>query len=979
MKRALQPYYILVGGLFVAGLAARLYAAWCVRHNLNLDAGVVALMAKHIAEGRALPTFFYGQAHMGSLEALFSGFFCWVFGVSGFAVCLGTVFVSVWLLPIVYLWAKQAAGRTAGAVALAFTVVGPSGFFHYNATPRGAYAAALTLGAFLLWYATCMAVRFARDGEQRVRDFLILGIAAGLAWWSSQLTTAAIISAALLLLIVLQRAAFTWRILIGALGFFIGSAPFWRYNLLHDWPSFAFADTFGRVAFSDAVIWFFTDRFTSLMLPYTDWPYVRAVTLVLYVVIVILGLALLVYGWSKPTRRQDPRSITLLGLVLFTLLFAAIYATSHFAAIATPRYFLPMVAPIAVLLGVVTQWLTGIGIPRWLAIVPTLFLIAGQYPALPWARHFEAEATQRQHRLEKLGEALETIEERVFYAPVNLRAWNFALRERFVFVDLFPDFYRPHMQRAETSDRIGLVNGYGGLESFRQTSGGQFSELGTPGVSIQHGFTPPTDGYERVTADQIRSIVNQDGIDIKAALTDQQADTYWLSELTAGTETLTIEFKEPTEVNGFRFVASHPRGYPFEWSVYGVDENGQRHTFHENEIYTRFFWSGPRPYWGPPFERMEVRFPAHRLQTLEIENHITRPDFRITVFGLDVFAPAPAPDPSGEAALDALIDALRENGIRHLYADRWEANAVARETGHRILTTLRAEAFPATVRLDPASVRVDRYTAILVRSPEAPRLRRMLARRGAHYRETEIGPWRLFYGWSHENPQDLALLWSGFNAFSNRGQAALLAWQDAQERIASGQHDQETIAMLQESVELNPYLAGARHDLLHEATRQGDTALQQATTEALDQWYYPQIEAPIRFTPDIALAGLSVNQSVLQPGDMLRMTTFWDLDPQADTARFAVFIHFLHERRILFQDDHILVGDIPKTLRVTQTGTSRFPVEREILVPTHLPPGPITVRVGLVERRTGDRIRPRTSLPERRRAVYLPLQFNSED
>ncbi len=160
--------------LLLLGATARLYASWAFRHNLNLDAGVVALMAKHIAEGTALPVFFYGQAHMGSLEAMFSGLFCRLFGISGFAVCLGTAFVSFWLLPIVYLWARDAAGRLAGYVALAFVVIGPGGFFHYTASPRGAYASALTLGAFVLWYATRMAIRWSAEQRQSGMDFLLL-------------------------------------------------------------------------------------------------------------------------------------------------------------------------------------------------------------------------------------------------------------------------------------------------------------------------------------------------------------------------------------------------------------------------------------------------------------------------------------------------------------------------------------------------------------------------------------------------------------------------------------------------------------------------------------------------------------------------------------------------------------------------------------------------------------------------------------
>ncbi|WP_045218728.1 hypothetical protein [Desulfonatronum thioautotrophicum] len=115
--------------LLILGAAVRIYGAWSFRLNLNLDAGVVALMAKHISEGTAFPVFFYGQAHMGSLEAFFSALFMKVFSLYGFGATLGTAFVSFWVLPVVFLWARDIGGSRAGLAAVAFAVIGPLGFF----------------------------------------------------------------------------------------------------------------------------------------------------------------------------------------------------------------------------------------------------------------------------------------------------------------------------------------------------------------------------------------------------------------------------------------------------------------------------------------------------------------------------------------------------------------------------------------------------------------------------------------------------------------------------------------------------------------------------------------------------------------------------------------------------------------------------------------------------------------------------------
>ena len=42
-------------------MALRVYGAWATRIITDPDSGIVALMARHIAEGRHIPVFFYGQ------------------------------------------------------------------------------------------------------------------------------------------------------------------------------------------------------------------------------------------------------------------------------------------------------------------------------------------------------------------------------------------------------------------------------------------------------------------------------------------------------------------------------------------------------------------------------------------------------------------------------------------------------------------------------------------------------------------------------------------------------------------------------------------------------------------------------------------------------------------------------------------------------------------------------------------------------
>src|SRR5579859_564986 len=66
----------LSGWLLVLGaaLALRVIVLASGAVSFHSDEAVVALMARHINQGLPIPAFFYGQAYMGSLDALVVGF-----------------------------------------------------------------------------------------------------------------------------------------------------------------------------------------------------------------------------------------------------------------------------------------------------------------------------------------------------------------------------------------------------------------------------------------------------------------------------------------------------------------------------------------------------------------------------------------------------------------------------------------------------------------------------------------------------------------------------------------------------------------------------------------------------------------------------------------------------------------------------------------------------------------------------------------
>ncbi len=69
---------------------------------LESDEGVIGLMGMHIAYGKELPIFFYGQSYMGAWEAYVAAFFFKLFGISTFTLKLGVTLMTLGFIIAMY-------------------------------------------------------------------------------------------------------------------------------------------------------------------------------------------------------------------------------------------------------------------------------------------------------------------------------------------------------------------------------------------------------------------------------------------------------------------------------------------------------------------------------------------------------------------------------------------------------------------------------------------------------------------------------------------------------------------------------------------------------------------------------------------------------------------------------------------------------------------------------------------------------------
>lgn len=332
----------------------KLYLLTLDAFPFHSDEAIVALMARHMTGGE-IPFFFYGQAYLGSLDAILVALGFGLFGEKVLVIrMVQTILYAATVVTAMILahrWRSNWWTTVFTGVLLAFPAVNVT---LYTTVSLGGYGEALLLGNLLV----LLALRF-REDPTRLGPLAAWGLLAGLGWWAFGLSLVYTLPTAVLIGHSLwpNKAGRGRLILAGVATLAIGSLP-WFAGLWSEGLTIGIQEVTGSViAGASSEIWsqalfehvrnFLVFGPTVILGVRAPWSSEILHPGAAFAIGALWMGAIAVSAVRLMRSRSAGPTATLWLAVIATLVFG--FLTTPFGADPTGRYFLPLSIPLMLL------------------------------------------------------------------------------------------------------------------------------------------------------------------------------------------------------------------------------------------------------------------------------------------------------------------------------------------------------------------------------------------------------------------------------------------------------------------------------------------------------------------------------------------------------------------------------------------------------------------------------------------------------
>lgn len=661
-------------GLVLLAVAWRLVLFLFPATHMNSDNALYGLMARHIVEGR-WPIFTYGQHYMGSLESIVGAAFFLVFGPGYHALQLSPLLFFALYLWVLWALGRELFGEVPALWALAYAAAAPFQLYVWSLAPRGGYAETLFFGTSVL----LLTLRILARAGGGAQEWALLGLAAGLGFWTNFQIGSYCIPAGLLLLLGLRTRLVHARTLVGIVAFLVGSLPFWAYNLPRHFISLhmqAVGSLPLRKGFEIFAFRFVPD-ILGLAGPYLDdAPGGQRAWLILgglaYLVLALafLGFSLRALFGFLSRRRASPGEGLLL---LFVATLALLVSASRYAQFASSRLVLPLhtVLPLlgACAIANATGALRRLAVAAWVALIvaQTGFLAVHLLAAHPVARREEAWTADLLRTLVAEGET------RGIGDYGQAKRLSFLSEERVILAIPVNDQYPPHEMAVERSEKAFFLH-HGGLSAALAARGFLATTRAFGPYRLSSAVEPPGERLTPIPAASLR-------------LSGEGAAEGWADGVLPvaparprpGEATETVLDLGAVRSPALARLVFDPNGGYGSWEAWSSLDGQSWEPVLAAAVPEPLFVSGPRAYLDGMFRRAELRLRPLRARYLKVRRGPSAAGTGARVEELFLYESAAGPVRSGPSP--EALEYLREKGVSFTYADRWESAAIVAALG----------------------------------------------------------------------------------------------------------------------------------------------------------------------------------------------------------------------------------------------------------------------------------------------------------
>ena len=751
-------------GIFLIALAAR--GIPLLTSELGGDESVIGIMSLRVLAGE-FPVFFYGQNFMGSLEAYLSAVLVLGFGPQAWVLELLPVMLSFLFLLVIRQLGRTFFSEKVVLLALLYLALPPYFYLDWTHEARSHYPLTLIFGSLLLVLVSRIIYLGSRSGD-RSRHLVLLGLMAGLGWWTNHLIVCYLLPAFFFLWLFDKKLPLRPSSFLVIPLFLLGSLPQFLYQARQPDPGLQITRLFVWPDWKIIAADFFGNTLPILGgIPYPLTPEPgKIIPLILFMTLLGLSLASIMLerkaglaGLFGPLYRKPKGTALLLLTLLATTAINMLTVFNVRLSDDDPKYFLPYYTSIPFFLALFIDKITRKSLVGGLVLLVLILginfwgtFIKPGWPFLVAEKRQAAE--QRKNKDSALIRAITEKGIQRLYSTHCPDRLTFLSGGKMIAVDPYQAGYLRYAQWVDSTDRPAYLYLWPDTlweDNLKALGGGYRKTTPAPGFALYTDFIPPPGPFVPLSR-RGWSATASSGQDLTRDAFDGDMLSRWYSTQEAGGFFL-LDLGRTEIINkvswwpgSYRHI---PAGYQIEVSETG--KNWQIICGVEDYV-GPFFWSGPGPMIKIRRGRVEAYFDPVPSRFLKITLIKGRPGSIWSINELLVYQTAGADKrtAAGDGTIQGLAAFLKEQGVKRAYGDHWLSAVIQVKSGGTIRTMGsnhfsgdNGEVVPPLDLID--SIELTPTTAMVIDRTELPEVEEMLEWYGVTFQQKAFGPYRVCY------------------------------------------------------------------------------------------------------------------------------------------------------------------------------------------------------------------------------------------